>query len=440
MTDATLTSWGRYPFHPQTPRAVHWRGELATTVAQLAATHGTTLAYGNGRSYGDSCLAASGHVLHTRSLDRFINADWQTGIVIAEAGVLLDELLALAVPRGWFPPVTPGTKYVTLGGAVANDVHGKNHHVRGTFGNHVRRFGLMRSDGSSCICSANEHAELFAATIGGLGLTGIIEWVELQLMPIRSSAITTTTIRFESLAEFFALSREFDGTHEYTVAWVDCLAQGRHAGRGVFFAGNHADDGSLEVTTRRKLAVPFAPPVSAINRLSLRAFNSAYYRLHRPGKHAGRTDYEPFFYPLDRILQWNLVYGPKGFQQYQCVVPDHHAESAMHELLSAIASSGNGSFLAVLKKCGDVASPGLLSFPLPGVSLALDFPQNDFIGTALFPRLDAIVREAGGRIYPAKDAHMSGADFRAFYPNWERLDALRDPALCSRFWKRVTTS
>jgi FAD/FMN-containing dehydrogenase len=318
-------------------------------------------------------------------------------------------------------------------------VHGKNHHVRGTFGRHVRRFGLVRSDRAPLVCSPDTHADLFSATIGGLGLTGVIDWVELQLMPIRSSMITTTTIRFESLADFFALSQELDGRHEYTVAWIDCLAQGKQAGRGVFYAGDHAEDGPLEVARNRKLTVPFTPPISAINKLSLRAFNSTYYRLHTKGRHVGRVDYEPFFYPLDRILQWNLIYGPRGFQQYQCVVPERNAESATRELLAAISASRNGSFLAVLKKCGDIASPGLLSFPLPGVSLALDFPQSVFIDTQLFPRLDAIVRAAGGRIYPAKDAHMSGDDFRSFYPNWEQLDALRDPALCSRFWQRTTS-
>jgi FAD/FMN-containing dehydrogenase len=203
--------------------------------------------------------------------------------------------------------------------------------------------------------------------------------------------------------------------------------------------GDHAQIGPLEMNVKRKMAMLFTPPISAINQLTLRLFNSTYYRAHKVGRHHSVVSYEPFFYPLDRILGWNRVYGPKGFQQYQCVIPDASGEMATRELLAAIAAAEDGSFLAVLKKCGDVASPGLLSFPMPGVSLALDFPQRDRLNSHLFPRLDAIVREAGGRLYPAKDAHMSGEDFRTFYPNWERVESLRDPALCSRFWTRVTS-
>jgi FAD/FMN-containing dehydrogenase len=434
----TLDSWGRYPGFAQTAHDAHWRQDLPGDFARLAQAHGQLLAYGNGRSYGDSCLASSDHVLHMRGLDRFISVDWVAGVLRAEAGVTLDEVLQLAIPRGWFLPVTPGTKFVTLGGAVANDVHGKNHHVRGTFGAHVQRFELLRSDGASLVCSPDENAGLFAATVGGLGMTGVISWVELALLPIRSSRIDTTTQRFGSLAEFFALSAELDAAHEYTVSWVDCLARGSSAGRGVFIAGDHADAGGLDVDRRPKLNVPLTPPVSAINTLSLNLFNQVYYRVQPAQRRLQTVNYEPYFYPLDRILHWNRIYGPRGFQQYQCVIPHADAQPAMQALLQAIAGSGQGSFLAVLKCCGDMASPGLMSFPLPGVSLALDFPQHADLDAKLFPRLDAIVREAGGRLYPAKDAHMSGADFRRFYPRWEQVEALRDPALCSRFWQRVT--
>jgi len=435
---ATLDSWGRYPGFAQTAHPVYWRDQLADSFADLVQAHGSGLAYGNGRSYGDSCLASSDHVLHMRGLDRFISVDWEAGVLVAEAGVTLDEVLQLAIPHGWFLPVTPGTKYVTLGGAVANDVHGKNHHVRGTFGRHVRRFALLRSDGSYPICSLTENAELFAATVGGLGMTGVIAWVELALMPIKSSRIDTTTQRFGSLAEFFTLSAELDAAHEYTVSWVDCLASGSSAGRGVFIAGDHATFGELEPDRRPKLTVPLTPPISAINRLSLWLFNHSYYLAHPAQRTRQKVNYEPYFYPLDRILHWNRIYGPRGFQQYQCVIPTVAAQPAMQALLQAIAVSGHGSFLAVLKCCGDIASPGLMSFPLPGVSLALDFPQHAELDATLFPRLDAIVREAGGRLYPAKDAHMTGDDFRRFYPRWEQVEALRDPALCSRFWQRVT--
>lgn len=431
-------SWGRYPAHPQTLHANAWRCDLSRNLAQHVQDHQTTLPFGNGRSYGDSCLAASDHVLHMRPLDRLIAADWDHGLLTAEAGITLAEILQCAIPRGWFLPVTPGTQYVTLGGALANDVHGKNHHVRGTFGRHVRRFSLVRSDRPPLICTPKENTELFTATIGGLGLTGCIEWIELQLMPIRSSRINTLTRRFGALDEFFALSRELDTHHEYSVAWIDCLAKGACAGRGVWMAGDHATEGPLTIQKKRRWTVPFTPPVSAVNPLTLRLFNTLYYHRRSPAQQRHTVSYETFFYPLDAVLQWNRLYGPRGFQQYQCVISEPHAEAGIAEVLKAIANSGRGSFLAVLKRCGDIPSPGLLSFPMPGVTLALDFPQHESLNRALFERLDAIVRQAEGRLYPAKDAHMSGADFRRAYPNWPRIEALRDPALCSRFWKRVT--
>lgn len=432
-----LHSWGRYPHTPQAAHACSWVSDVAALRDGVLAAHGTTLAYGNGRSYGDSCMAASDHVLYMRTLDRFIHVDWQQGVVQAEAGVTLAEILAIAIPQGWFLSVTPGTQFATLGGAIANDVHGKNHHLRGTFGNHVRRFGLLRNNEEPLSCSPNENTELYAATIGGLGLTGIITWAEIQLIPIRASQIDSKVVRFDNLAEFFSLSSELDHQHEYSVAWIDCLAKGAQTGRGVFIVGDHARYGSLEVDERAKLSVPLTPPISLINNLSLRAFNDLYWRVHPAQSTCKRSSYEPFFYPLDRILHWNRIYGRRGFQQYQCVIPDAVAEVVMRDLLSAIAESGQGSFLAVLKRCGYIASPGLLSFPLPGTSLALDFPQKADLAR-LFTQLDAIVREGGGRLYPAKDAHMSGADFRQAYAGWERLEALRDPSLNSHFWKRVT--
>lgn len=436
---STLLSWGRFPYYKQTAHPNYWRSDLPNQLVKLHKQYATTLAYGNGRSYGDSCLAASNHILTTRHLNRFISVDWSKGIIIAEAGVTLAEILNLAIPQGWFLPVTPGTRYVTLGGALANDVHGKNHHIRGTFGCHVKRFALRRSDCSeTLICSKDKNYDLFTATIGGLGLTGIITWLELQLMPIKSSNITTTTIRFNSLNEFFNLADELDSQHEYSVAWIDCLATGSSIGRGVFIVGNHSTDGKLIVDHNQKLRIPFTPPISVINRLSLPILNNYYFYKHKPEKTRKIIAYPPFFYPLDGIQEWNKLYGPKGFQQYQCVIPQQMAISAIHELLKTIAKFKQGSFLAVLKRCGDIPSPGLLSFPLPGVSLALDFPQTSR-NQLLFSHLDAIVREAKGRLYPAKDAHMTAINFRQFYPAWEKIEALRDPVLLSHFWKRVTT-
>jgi len=437
MNTAKLFSWGHYPPLAQTPHACYWRDSLPDELNSVRHKHGSTLAYGNGRSYGDSCLSVSSHVMDMRPLDRFISANWSTGTLIAEAGVSLDSILKLAIPRGWFLSVTPGTKFITLGGAIANDVHGKNHHVRGTFGCHVKRFSLLRSNTGRITCSLDENADLFAATIGGLGLTGIIEWVEIQLQPIQSSQINHTVERFSSLDDFFKLSAELDPQHEYTVSWIDCSNNGQAIGRGVYMAGNFAMDGNLKVKTSRNFNVPITPPISIINSVSLRVFNELFWRKHPSQRKQHLVGYEAFFYPLDRILNWNRIYGPKGFQQYQCLIPEAQAEPAIRVLLETIAKSGAGSFLAVLKRCGDVHSPGWLSFPQPGTTLALDFPQKKYLVTKLFPQLDAIVREANGRLYPAKDAHMSGEDFRRTYPAWEQLEKLRDPALYSHFWQRV---
>jgi FAD/FMN-containing dehydrogenase len=268
-------------------------------------------------------------------------------------------------------------------------------------------------------------------------LTGIVTWVELQLIPIRSNLIDATYFRFPALSDFFSLYRELDAHHEYTVAWIDCLAKGRRTGRGIFMAGDHAPHGKLEVPSRLEKRVPITPPISFVNHASLRLFNLVYYYGHRVKTTKKSVAYDRFFYPLDDLLDWNRLYGRRGLQQFQCVVPDSSAEAAIGDLLANIAATGTGSFLAVLKRCGDIASPGLLSFPMPGVSLALDFPHSDKLARDLLPRLDAIVRAAGGRLYPAKDAHMSANDFRTSYPAYEQVEKLRDPAINSRFWKRV---
>lgn len=425
-------SWGRYPRVAQRRLAIGDRG------APLPAAEGLLLPYGNGRSYGDSCLNAGGTVLATRGLDRFIAFDPACGVLRCEAGVLLDEILALVVPQGWFLPVTPGTRFVTVGGAIANDVHGKNHHRAGTFGHHVRRFELLRSDGSRRECSAQDNADWFGATIGGLGLTGLMTWVELQLRRIANPWIVGETLRFRSLAEFARLSQAADADHEYTVAWIDCAAA--PGTRGLFMRGNHAPalPAARPAAAARRLRVPFTPPLSLIGGPTLRAFNALYY--HRPVGGRGRaavSHYEPFFYPLDGILDWNRVYGPRGFLQYQCAVPVVGGLEALDEVLGRIAASGTGSFLAVLKQFGALESPGWLSFPRPGFTLALDFPNRGPATFVLLDRLDEIVAAAGGALYPAKDARMSGALFRAAYPAWERFAAYIDPRFSSSFWRRV---
>lgn len=425
-----ILSWGRYPYCPQTPHKIFWPEDVPKGLA-----HGATLAYGQGRSYGDSCLAESGRVLAMERLSRVLSCDWDLGVVFAQAGLTLAKLIDISLPHGWFPPVTPGTKFITLGGAVANDVHGKNHHASGTFGRHVKRLILYRSDEDVVECSPTVRPELFAATIGGLGLTGIILAVEFDLRRVTSNKIEQRNIRFDNLDEFFELSQAHDASHEYTVAWVDCLSK---TGRGHYMAGNHATDGVLIPAPPGRIGVPIDPPFSLVNALSLRVFNALYYHRQQRKEVVSCVGYDPFFYPLDGILQWNRLYGRAGFQQYQCVVPQKDGREVIRAVMQEIAKSGIGSFLAVLKRFGNLPSPGLLSFPLEGVTLALDFPQRDEINTRLFAKLDRLVHDAGGRLYPAKDAHMSATDFKKAYPCWKKVEALRDPKLMSLFWKRVT--
>jgi FAD/FMN-containing dehydrogenase len=432
-----LGSWGRYPNFPQQGSPIYWRDNVRQALDDSAGDL-PVLAYGCGRSYGDSCLAISDHVLVMCGMNRLLSADWSSGVIVAEAGLTLAELVRVALPHGWFLSVTPGTKFVTLGGAVANDVHGKNHHVTGTFGRHVRRLTLHRTVDGTVAASPDERPELFAATVGGLGLTGVILTVELQLRRVASSDVEQSSIKFGSLNEFFDLADAHDQKNEYTVAWIDCVKTGVNSGRGFYIIGNHASDGELTVGRSGAKRFPLDPSVSLVNSLTLRAFNFLYYHRQLRTRIVRRVGYDRFFYPLDGVLMWNRIYGRAGFQQYQCVVPHTDGREVIRSVLGEIARSGAGSFLAVLKRCGALPSPGLISFPLHGVSLALDFPQRAQANQRLFANLDALVNEAGGRLYPAKDAHMSAAHFQKAYPAWERVEALRDPRLLSRFWRRVT--
>lgn len=427
-----IASWGRYPQVAQHSQRLAWSCE------PLPRPGSALLPFGLGRSYGDSCLNDQHTLLLTRGLDRFLAFDRKNGLLRCESGVSLAEILALVVPHGWFLPVTPGTKFVTVGGAVANDVHGKNHHRAGSFGNQLRAFELLRSDGRRLRCAAEENADYFTATIGGLGLTGLITWVELQLKPIVSPLIEHEVIRFSGLAEFFALSLQSAESHEYTVAWIDCLASGNALGRGHFIRGNHATTGApLRPSKPPWLTIPCNLPRRTLNPLTLHAFNRAYYwRQPRKSKHR-RSHYDPFFYPLDAVNHWNRLYGRPGFFQYQCVVPFAEGPGPIQEILAAIAAARQGSFLAVLKTFGSIPSRGLLSFPRPGVTLALDFPNRGAATLNLFTRLDALVGQAGGALYPAKDARMSPAIFRLSFPRLEQFIPFLDPSFSSTFWRRV---
>ncbi|HEY0914195.1 MAG TPA: FAD-binding oxidoreductase [Solimonas sp.] len=429
-----LGSWGGLP--AAGPRRIV---RLADRFQPLPAEPGLSLLpYGNGRSYGDSCLNPGGIVLDTRGLDRFIAFDAQQGLLNCEAGVLLSDILRMVVPRGWFLPVTPGTRFVTLGGAIANDVHGKNHHQAGSFGCHVLDLELLRSDGSVRQCSAQQNPGLFAATIGGLGLTGLIRRARIQLKPCRSTALAGESLRFRGLDEFFALSEESGSAWEYSAAWVDCAATGSRLGRGLLLRGNHAGEPGLEPPREPALTVPLTPPLSMVNRWSVGAFNRAYYGRQRQDVSAQRWRGEQFFYPLDGVRHWNRIYGPRGFFQYQCVVPPPVARDALREILQKISRSGQGSFLAVLKLFGDRASPGLMSFARPGATLAMDFPNRGVVTRDLLRALDDTTMAAGGAVYPAKDARMSAEAFRAYFPGLETFSAWVDPAFSSAFWRRVT--
>ncbi len=432
----TYQSWGRFPkVQHKGVIPLRWRSDIP----RLDELDAPVLAHGMGRTYGDACLNEGGILLDTLGLSRFIAFDEEKGVLRCEAGVTFDEVLEVVVPRGWFLPVTPGTKYITVGGAVANDVHGKNHHHGGTFGRYVTRFELVRSDGTRLICSPEENTDLFRATIGGLGLTGLITWVEFRLKRIPSALIDEELIRFENLDEFFAISARSDVDYEYTVAWVDCLATGEQLGRGIFMRGNHAHvANALYPNSKRKLGVPIDFPDFVLNPLSMRVFNTLYYHRMRHKRERRLVHYEPFFYPLDAIRNWNRIYGRRGMLQFQCVVPfgDHH--EVIRAIIERIARSRRASFLAVLKEFGDVPSPGMMSFPRPGVTLTLDFPYQGVATMHLFDDLHALVRDAGGAFYPAKDTHMTPEEFRLSYPRWEEFRQYIDPKFSSSFWRRVT--
>ncbi len=439
MTSQTLQpihSWGRLPSTQSHRIRRFWADEPFPNLPDLVAPWGV-LPFGLGRSYGDSCLNDRGAILDVSGMNLFHSFDSKSGLLRCDSGMSLDQILQCFVQRGWFLPVTPGTKFVTVGGAIANDIHGKNHHQAGTFGCHVPRFELLRSDGSRQVCSSAQNVDLYRATIGGLGLTGLITWAELKLIPITSAWIDMESLPFKHLDEFFTLNAESELTWPYTVAWIDGLASGAQLGRGIYLRGRHAERGTLQSHRPSKWTIPFNAPNWLLNRWTVSVFNNLYYQV-KGLKNAKTIHYDPFFYPLDGIHHWNRIYGRRGFYQYQTVVPMVGGPEAIKTLLHLIAESRQASFLAVLKTFGDTNSPGLLSFPRRGYTLALDFPNAGYKTIQLFRRLDEVVREVGGVLYPAKDACMNAKDFKRFYPQWEKLETLRDPHIHSSFWRRVT--
>jgi decaprenylphospho-beta-D-ribofuranose 2-oxidase len=402
-----LHGWGRYP-------VIEARSAVFETAGQAALMldrDGPWIAHGMGKSYGDSALAPN--VLRTKRFDKLLRFDAVDGIVTCESGVTLAELIDIFLPRGWFLKVTPGTKLISVGGAIAADVHGKNHHVAGCFSNAVRSFRLMLPDGSVVSCSRDSHGELFRATCGGMGLTGLILDATLELLPVAGPGMRERVIRCENLE---TVLDQFEAQHHntYSVAWIDCLSKGRNMGRSVLMLGEHGEVGDRMPPPPRQSSIPVDCPGFLLNSFTIRMFNNLYYAAHPSTGCERITSIDAFFYPLDRIGNWNRMYGRQGFTQYQFVLPKQAGAEGLGKLLKRIAASGSGSFLAVLKLFGP-QNENLLSFPMEGYTLALDFK----IEPRLFPLLDELDRmvvDHGGRLYLAKDVRMSVKTFAQGYP------------------------
>ena len=401
---------------------------------------GKRLIIGNLRSYGDEVLCPDGNYLQTTLCDRVLQIDTQAHTVTAESGVRLEMLQSRLTPSGYMVPVIPGTGYLTLGGAIANDVHGKNHHRVGSFGCCVRRFELVRTTGERLLCSPGENPEFFAGTIGGMGLTGAVTWATIELRRLDSPLLRVESYRFRDLNEFFDLDLCHRDHHEYSVAWIDCAAKGRSLGRGIFSVADHAPGVSYHSKRhgrrRRGVSVPFHVPVSPLNRHTLSAMNTLYFRSHHTGVISAH--YEKWLNPLDALQGWNRLYGRRGFFQFQCAVPADAARRSIAEMLKTVAVTGQGSFLAVLKTFGEKVSPGLMSFPMAGATLALDFPNRGKATRELLLELHGIVASVGGRLYPAKDGCSPSNSLQIGYANFARFRRLLDPGLESMMSRRLT--
>ncbi len=403
---------------------------------QLHIDNPPTIARGLGRSYGDASNNNDHEVILMERLNRLLSFNQATGVVKAEAGLSIKDLLDVFVPRGWFPPVTPGTKFVTLGGCFAADIHGKNHHLDGTFSNHVKEIELITADGFKRLCTPKENPELFWATAGGMGLTGIIGEMSLQLIPIKTAYMKVQYHAAKDLETILDLFDEKGDDKPYSVAWIDTLSGGSQMGRSILMMGEHAlpeeisqsIPDPLKLKPRATLSFPFNLPSWVLNRWTISAFNTIFYNASKRYQEPFIVDYDRYFYPLDSIKLWNRLYGKRGFIQYQFVVPFKNARQSLKILFEAISKSERGSFLAVLKKFGKEGN-GLLSFPQEGYTLALDIPIDE----TLFPfldQLDEIVQNFGGRVYLAKDARMKPQAFKSMYPRfpeWHRIKKMVDP-------------
>jgi decaprenylphospho-beta-D-ribofuranose 2-oxidase len=417
MTTAskTISGWGGYPSQDAqviTPLSI------AAYKTQLE-NHPSLIPRGMGRSYGDSAIAAT--VLQSTCCDHFIGFDTATGLITVEAGATLRDILKVTVKHGWFVPVTPGTSFVTVGGAIASDVHGKNHHVAGTFGQHVVSMTVLLGTGEVVTTSPTELPDLFHATCGGMGLTGVITTATIRLIPIRSAYIKQRAIKAGSIEEACE-AFEANSSSTYSVAWIDCLSTGQTLGRSVLMIGEHSDSGELDVKIKTPITIPIHTPAALLNSLTMRAFNTAYWAKAAHNKRQ-TVPLLPYFYPLDAIGGWNKLYGKAGFVQYQFVLPKTDGVANMRKILTRIAQSGSGSFLAVLKQFGP-ANQNLLSFPIEGYTLALDFKMSSSV-IDLLHWLDGMVADMGGRVYLTKDAVMRELSFKTTYPKWQAFEAVR---------------
>jgi decaprenylphospho-beta-D-ribofuranose 2-oxidase len=421
-----LTGWGRYPVIQATGRSFETEEQLQRALQKFE----DCIVHAKGGSYGDSALSA--RVLLSRRYNKIIHFDPQAGVVTCESGVTLAEIIEAFLPRGWFLAVTPGTKFITVGGAIASDVHGKNHHKMGCFSNTVLSFDLLLPGGEIVPCSPTVNRPWFLATCGGMGLTGVILTVSFRLMPLRSAFIRQTLIRCRNLEDILPLFEAHQDA-PYSVAWIDCLADRDNLGRSILMLGEHAESGRLELPPQKTFSLPIDLPSFFLNRYAVRLFNYLYYQ-RAPVRQAGAlVPLEDFFYPLDKLLNWNRLYGSRGFTQYQFVLPKEASAAGLKELLARIVEAGSGSFLGVLKLFGP-ENDNLLSFPEEGYTLALDFKIN----RRLFPfldELDRVVLDFGGRLYLTKDVRMSGDTFRQGYPRWPEFAQLRERHALNRKFK-----
>lgn len=429
-----ISGWGLYP---QTGARV-FRLSSPEELVQLIHKEGSMVARGLGRSYGDAAIAPT--VVDTTALNRFLDFDAFRGSLYVEAGASIDQILRWSVPRGWFLPVVPGTKYVTLGGAFASDIHGKNHHAQGSFSDQVEEVELFTSRGDLIRCSRQEKPELFWATAGGLGLTGIIVRLRLRLRPIETAYIGKRTLKAPNLPTILQLFDEYQQS-TYSVAWIDCLARGKRLGRSVLFLGEHLGldqlpshlrPQPLSVHSGPRVRIPFYFPGWTLNTYSLRTFNTLYYWLSGPENRPAVVHYDSFFFPLDKVYHWNRIYGRRGFLQYQCVVPRKDGQAILTEILDRISRSGLASFLAVLKLFGP-SDGRYLNFPMEGYTLALDFPRLPSV-FPLLDELDELVDEVRGRVYLTKDARLHPKHIPRQYPQWQDFIVLKNEVDPEQKW------